>query len=700
MIRANPLSGAPLRAALLLLTTATPLAAHCETTEAPTLPAIQVTAERGGPAALVPSAAQERERLSVIAGASSVSAMSEETRMGTLRDAMSYQPGVVLQDFSGGIDQPRFNIRGSGIQSNPISRGVLLLQDGLPLNEADGSFIIGTLEPRDAAWFSVLRGANARNPAANALGGEVNFRSLTGRDESGRVRLETGSFGRRGGQVALGGDDGRLDGRVSVSGDDFDGYRHHSGSRRRALRANAGIRLENGMENRTYLSYTDLRFDIPFVVPQDTVTRRPRDVMGDGDTLQDRQMNVYQRDPWRHVEQWRIANLTSWYVGNTAQTLGLYYQETDDRFKNLLVDTPTHTRTEGVQWSLESDWRGTEYRLMLAADHSDMDREFYPVSPTNGGRLARFGNYGLEASNFNAGLDVARDLGGGFRLDSALRFTFARRDAQDRGTGQSLDQDWSWISPKIGATWASSPQTTWFANLSWQREVPGFWEIVSSDVAAANPAVNSSAMNRLGTQRARSLEIGGRGRLDSRMQWDVALYRSEIRDELLAVTDASGIRIGTYNYEGRTRHQGVELGLSGTWSPLSWRLAWTYSDFRFRDGVLAGKRVAGVPEHLINAELMYRIGAWQFGANLYWSPQDAPVDHVNTPGLEQRRYALLGLKAIYRPTTKWTLYAQVDNLMDRHYASSFVTRYQATAAQPTYTSGIGRSISAGVAYTF
>ncbi len=60
-------------------------------------------------------------------------------------------PASCCKTFSGATDQPRLSIRGSGIQSNPVNRGVVLLQDGLPLNEADGSFVIGTLEPRNAA---------------------------------------------------------------------------------------------------------------------------------------------------------------------------------------------------------------------------------------------------------------------------------------------------------------------------------------------------------------------------------------------------------------------------------------------------------------------------------------------------------------------------------------------------------------------
>ena len=61
---------------------------------------------------------------------------------------------------------------------------MLLLQDGLPLNEADGSFIIGLIEPRNAALVNARRGANATSPGATMLGGELDFVSMTGADEA------------------------------------------------------------------------------------------------------------------------------------------------------------------------------------------------------------------------------------------------------------------------------------------------------------------------------------------------------------------------------------------------------------------------------------------------------------------------------------------------------------------------------------
>ncbi|RZO10716.1 TonB-dependent receptor [Pseudomonas moorei] len=664
------------------------------------LPVIDVNGRSEITDSLAPSVEQEALRLASVPGGSNLAQPSRETRLGSLRDALGYQPGILIQDFSGGIDQPRFNIRGSGIQSNPISRGVLLLEDDLPVNDADGSFIIGLLEPRNSAWVSALRGGNALNPAASALGGEVNFRTLTGLDENGSLRLEGGSFGRLGWQTALGGADENLDGRISMTGDEYDGFRHHSQSQRRTLSGNVGLSLDNGFENRTYLSWADLAFDIPFVVPGSRIDSDPDGVMGDGNTLQDKQLNVYARDPNRHIERTRLANRSSWLQGDTRHTFGIYYQNTNDAFKNLLVDTPSKTDTVGAQWRVEGRLGDLDYRFGAGLDQSVIDRSFYAVSPTDGSRLKRFGDYDLEARNLFSNLDLTWNLDAEWSLLAGLRYTDSHRDASENSTGKSLNQQWDWFAPKVGVNWRPNEKIRWYATISTQREVPTFWEVVTSDANAANPNLTSTELLKLRAQKARTFELGVQGAVHPMLNWDITVYRSEIRDELIATTDASGIRTGTYNYADRTRHQGVELGLHGSDDHYSYRLAWTYSDFRFVDGVLEGNQIAGVPRNLINAELMRRLGRWQVGGNVYWLPDGSPIDHVNTPGLEQNSYVLFGLKAIYEASSNWSFNVQGDNLANRRYESSYVTRYQATAAQPTFTAGNGRSFSAGFSYRF
>lgn len=678
-----------------------PLSAQAQ--EPTQLPEINVFAADNLPFSLQPSLKREQKRLDRVAGGTNLAQPQEETRLTGLNDALGFQPGIVIQDFFGGGVQPRLNLRGSGIQSNPVNRGVLLLQDGLPLNEADGSFVIGVLEPRNSSLISVRRGANATTPGATTLGGELDFQSLTGVDENGRIRIEGGSFGSHSWQAALGGENGQIDGRVNITGNRADGYRSHSDSERDSLQANVGF-LAGDFENRSYLSLTDLNFEIPFVVPKDRIKNNPTGVMGDGASPFDGLLNVRNRKPYRETEQRRFANRTNWGDEHLGHEFGVYLQGTKDTFNNPLSSSFTDSDTIGAQWQIAGQAAATvDWRMGLAWSRSNMDRTLNAVSPENGQNLQRFADFDLMAENQNllAGMDW--QFADDWLLTGDLKWAKATRDARERLNDSTLDQSWSYFTPKLGLIWTPASNLRLYANISRSQEAPTYWEIISSSVAPNNPAMASSELVNLNVQRATTFEIGGQGQISDALNWDLSIYHSRVEDELISTTDPLGISVGTYNYAGNTRHQGLEAGINGT-LPLAsanvdYRAAWTYNNFRFVDGEYDDNHIAGIPSHLINAEALYRIGSLRFGPNVRWMPSDTSIDHANTKESEQEAYALLGFKVDYQ-VGDWRGYLQGDNLTDKRYASSYVIRNKSAPQQPSFLPGNGRSVSTGITYQF
>ncbi|QNN47142.1 TonB-dependent receptor [Thermomonas brevis] len=654
---------------------------------------------------VAPSVTDERRRLERVPGGTNLIDLHDAGRQATLRDALDYQPGIVLQEFFGGIDQPRLNVRGSGIQSNPVNRGLLLLQDGVPLNEADGSFVIGLLEQRNAAFVSARRGANALSPGATTLGGEIDFFSLNGADERGRLRLESGSDGRRGGQLAWGGAGERADWWIGASHDRYDGYRHHADGERSAVHFNTGWRAGETFSNRTWLSWTDLFFHIPNVVPKNRVQDDPRGVMGDAATPQDTLLNVYRRDPLRDTRQLRVANASEWGAADSRHRLGLWWQGTDDLFKNPTVHNVSDSDTWGAQYQWNGERGRLDYRLGASWTDGDTARDFYANNPANGSRLQRFGHYGLEASSLDLVAGLGWRVGGDVRLLAESKWSRVERNAHDLSRGIRLDQRYSHASPRLGAIWQPREDLRLFANLSRSNEVPTWWEIVSADAPPNNPAAAQAALLRLRVQTADTVEIGGGGRLGG-VNWSLVAYHSRVDDELMSMVDESGSRVGTYNYAAGTTHRGVEAGLDGRLpmaiaGALEYRLAWTYSDFTFDGGQFAGNRIAGVPRNLISAELLWRHGGWRLGPNLRWLPGDTPTDHANTRAIYQDGYALLGFRLEYTASDgRWSAFVHADNLTDRRYASSYVIRDQGTLAQPGFLQGVGRNATVGLTWRF
>ena len=639
--------------------------------------------------------------LDSVPGGTNLITPASKTQLTTLSDLFAYEPGVVVQEFFGGFDQPRLNIRGSGLQSNPVSRGVLLLQDYLPLNDADGSFIIGLIQPLATRTMTVQRGANSRVPGAVTLGGDVNMVSFSGAQPGGNIRLDAGNDERGSAHVNVGDSYGHLDYHLSVGGASYDGFRHHSQSKRSTLSANIGVAPTQSLSNRTYLSYNDTKFDMPFVLTSERAEQDPKSVMGDGDSVFDQVFNIYKRDPHRHYDTWRLANRTRFAGEHHQQTLGVYWQTTDDEFTDPLAHTISDIDTFGAQWLLDLD-RGDlgNYQLGIDWSSSSMPREFYVNSAEDGSRGSQFGDMNLTADNTAISLVVDYPLNGSWTLNSQLQWITASRNSNSKMGPEQLDQDWQFLIPKLGFVYSDTPDLRLFINLSGSREVPTFWEIVQPDVPplAPLPGMASLSLNKLDDQQAVTLEIGGKGRLGDTLGWDLSLYRSDIKDEILSVASTFGVIAESSNYDNKTVHQGVELGVYGQFpigdDYVSFRGAWNYSDFYFANGVFDGNRIAGAPRNVVSGMINYHRGAFAIGASVYAQPDDNYVDHANT--LKQDAFWLLGLTLNYQPTPWIRLYANVNNLGDQTYNASYVVRDRSTAAMPTFLPGNGRSFNGGL----
>ena len=128
-------------------------------------------------------------------------------RASTIRDALDFAPGAFVQSRFG-AEEARLSIRGSGIQRTFHGRGIMLLQDDVPLNLADGSFDFQAIEPLATRYIEVYRGASSLQFCSTNHGGAINFVSFTGYDASPlTARLEYGSFQSFRAQLMLGSGD-------------------------------------------------------------------------------------------------------------------------------------------------------------------------------------------------------------------------------------------------------------------------------------------------------------------------------------------------------------------------------------------------------------------------------------------------------------------------------------------------------------
>ena len=120
---------------------------------------------------------------------------------------------------------------------------------------------------------------------------------------------------------------------------------------------------------------------------------------------------------------------------------------------------------------------------------------------------------------------------------------------------QSNRQDFWGCNPRLGAIYEISRKAQAFVSFSRSWQPPSLDNLVEF-----TEGPNSSVVyTPLQAQHAWTIEIGTRGEY-SRIQWELSLYRSWLRNELLELNDRFGNGIGTTNVP-RSIHQGIEASL-------------------------------------------------------------------------------------------------------------------------------------------
>ena len=655
-----------------------------------------------------PTVAQALNEQRLIAGSTSLVQMSPlRQRLSTLKDALAMQPGVIIQEFFGLNDQPRLNIRGSGIQSNPQRRGVYLLQDGIPVNFADGSYIIGVMDPMTAHFVEVFKGANALNFGASTLGGAINFVSPTANKQHGAntlVKVEVGSYGYRAVAASMGYRWQTSDAHISTSYSAQDGHRLYNHNTRWSIAANYGLQNPNGhVENRTYLHFTWLKFQFPGPLNMQQLMDNPKQVNAGVDLPFSMGPNVLRDKPRRFARMIRVANRTGIrFNANSDLAAAVYYQYADDQFVFPITISIPHSyhHDGGLTVSYRLNTGKHNLRAGLVASAGQIDRRTYINK--DGLESFMFAHDNLQARNLTL---FAEDL---IRLTSKLNFVvdahlvYNERNSSDRfpqpdlrpwyshmskkyryfrSQSTTLNQHWTAFNPRIGLIYSpfKGEDVQLFGNLSRSYEPPTFDELVGTEVTTnINTSPKRLYAIALDKQTATTLELGSKGRT-ARFSWNVAAYRSWVHNEILEVKDyVRGIK-RTENYS-TTLHQGVEVGLNAVvadnpWGTNAGKLTlggvYDFSDFRFSGGKYQGKRLAGIPQHYLNlsAEYEHSCGL-SLAAQVEWKPGETPIDHTNT--MFQPAYRVWNVRAAYALGKNISLYVEMKNVTNSRYASSYV----------------------------
>ena len=334
----------------------------------------------------------------------------------------------------------------------------------------------------------------------------------------------------------------------------------------------------------------------------------------------------------------------------------------------------------------------------------DVDGEPYDTRVDLAGRTRTLSVF--ASSVLTLGRDAHLTLSGRYN-----HTTVRNRDAITPGAGPgSLDGDHRFrrFNPALGLTFTPVAGVNAWIGASQGSRTPSSIELGCADPANPCKLPNAFAGDPpLKQVVTTTFEAGLRSAAGSALAWSLGVFRADNRDDLLFVADdAAGF--GFFKNFGKTRRQGVELGLSGQAAKgLTVGSNLTLLDAAYRtaelvngasnssnDAALAGlpgvdgniqiqpgDRIPLVPRRMLKLYVDLDIGdAWSLGADAIAMSGATARGNENGqhrpdgvyylgPG-RSAGYAVVNVNAAWKPAKGIKLFAQVSNLFDRAYATA------------------------------
>lgn len=633
-----------------------------------------------------------------------------------LSESLGAVPGLQVQNRQNYAQDLQLSIRGFGSRSTYGVRGLRIYVDGIPATMPDGQGQTSNIDIGSVDTIEVLRGPFSAL-YGNSSGGVINVTSQTGtQPPTVEASSYYGSFGtwhygmKATGAVGNGSHAGDVDYTVSTNRFTTHGYRDHSGARKNLANARLGVRINDVSKLTLLLNSVDIKANDAGGLTADEWRDNPRQSPR-GDQYNTRKNTRQTQAGLRYERQLSAQDDLSvmMYAGERETTqfqsiprapqlkpshaggvidLTRHYQGIDTRLTHrgeLLVPV---TLTAGLDYENMSERRkGYENFVMVNG------------APQYGEQGALRRNERNLMWYVDPYLQTQWQLTDKLSLDAGVRYSSVWFDSNDY-----------YITPGNGDDSGDASYHKWLPAGSLKYALTDAWNVyLSAGRGFETPTINElsyrsdnqSGLNfGLKPSTNDTVEIGSKTRIGNGL-FTAALFQTNTDNEIV-VDSSSGGRT-SYKNAGKTRRQGMELGLDQQFGE-SWRLkaAWTWLDATYRtnvcdDASCNGNRIPGIARNMGYASFGYQSEqGWYAGSDIRYM-SDIMANDENTA--KAPSWTVVGLTTGY----KWSygrmdmdLFGRIDNLFDREYVGSVIVnesngRYYEPAPGRNY--GIGLNLA-------
>lgn len=593
----------------------------------------------------------------------------------SLQSALNAIPGVQMDQST--LSEARISIRGNGVRAAYGIRSVKIYLNEIPVTEADGTTRIEALDVNSIGRAEVIKG-----PASSIYGagtaGVINFQLQRApyQEQSMEVMGLAGSYGlhRLAATYRNGGD--KLNSYVSYGWQEYEGYRKHSKDMRRFLTGNFQLFPSNKRIITLLLNRTTQHSQIPGSLTAGQVAADPLQANA---TNLDKQAGRYQT--WTRVgigQQYHFSDQLS-----NSSSVFTYFYDLDHPLPFAYIRNFYQSYGGRTRFAYDPGFAFLPTRFTLGAEFNEGLTKGNQYINNQGKEGAIQTNTDYQNRQYSLFYQSETALGPKTSLTLGLSYNSVRYELRDylKENQSGIKNFDPQATPRIALSHTFGEALSLHASVSSGFSPPSSSEIKNVD-GTINPVLQA--------EKALNYELNAKGNLlQSRLGYDLALFKMDMKGELIAQSVQQGITV--YNNAGKTSHKGVELALSyqllkadDAFEVVSLRpfAAITYADFKFKDyktlnaqGVVTAtydrNQLTGIAPWVVNAgiDMETKTGIYFYG-NYFYSDR-LPLNDANSA--YNPAYQVLNAKIGYKKQLvkflEVNVYAGLDNIGNKSYSS-------------------------------
>lgn len=619
----------------------------------------------------------------------------QRTEGRNIEEVLIRVPGVFTEDRYHN-ETNLVSFRGVGLHTH-VTRGILVLVDGVSLTEAMGRTDFEGVDMENAEKVEVLKGPVSALYGPNGITGVINVVGKT--PEEGfhaKVKTSYGSYNTRMFSGDVNGGNGGFRYMVKAKYFATDGYMERSSSKS----ARAGIKLTQNFNNFGKLQFSTDYIGSEMKLPG-TLTREQFDERSTEASNSFAGFN-------RNLLRTNLVYTNNWREGADLYANFYYRNNISDGFYSDSMWSEDDINSIGGevrnQWVHEIFGRENSIIVGLSMlNESGIDETF--LRDTQTGEIGRQTNKGESIYKLYG--VYAEDE---FMLTDELSFTLGLRyDLVDYDWADNLNQGEnntsattgiSSYSPKFGVAYNPGKKITIFGNIARGFNPPQISQLFIGSAYSGLPNPD------LRPEYLANYELGVRGDIQNKLVYQTSLFMMNFTDQITAeIVPEIDPDNPVYQNIGKTKHKGIETSLEYHFSKLFNIYAnYSYLEAKFDDNPEYGDNtLRKTPHNMFNAGVRY---GFKFGLTAALDYKFVDKYYMDNKEVnEYEGYSMLNLKLMYE-WNSLTASLAINNIFNSNYATyayaseTYDRATRQTVWETKYIPGWPVNYNASVSYNF